>query len=121
MFQPVLDCFKVVHCFTNPVRLATQESANTDRSQNIFDVMPALQRDLGDQHDLFLATVIAEEDAAVVDERSLRFTSLVRLNQKTCARVRDANSTQGQVIGVECRVIFRSLLIFKDARFFASV
>ena len=71
VLQPVLDRFKVVHCFANPVGLAAQESADAHRSQNIFDVMPTLQGNLGDQHDLFLTTVIAEEDAAVVDKRAL--------------------------------------------------
>src|ERR1700690_1122984 len=71
VLQSVLDCLKVADCFADSVRLAAQQGADADRSQNVFHVMPTLQRNFGDQHNLSLTTAIAEEDAPIVDEGSL--------------------------------------------------
>src|SRR5580700_6214701 len=76
--------------------------------------MSALQWDLRDQQDLFLATVIAEEDAAVVDKRALFHFSCPAEPEDLCAGT-GCQLDAGQVIGVEHGTIFGSL-VFEDAR-----
>ncbi len=119
VLQSVLDRFEVANRIANPVRLTPQENSDADRGQDIFNIVCALQRNFGNQHDLFLAMGIAEEDTAVVDKSALLYFPSPAEPENLCPGAGCQFNT-GQVIGVEHSKVFRPL-IFEDARLGVSV
>ena len=76
--------------------------------------MSALQWNLGDQHNLSLATVIAEQDAAIVGKRALLYFPRPAEPKDLRPGAR-CELNAGQIIRVEHSKILR-LLIFENAR-----
>ena len=54
VFQTVFYRLEILHCSANLLSLTAHECPHTDGSHSVFDIMSALQRDLGSQHDFVL-------------------------------------------------------------------
>src|SRR5262245_15856064 len=93
----MLYCLEVADGLPDSIRGTAHQRPHTNRSQHIFDVVQALQRDFGNRHDLAAAAGVAEEDFAISGLGSL-------LNFFRTAEPEDpATSSLGQFR--TCRVI----------------
>src|SRR5436190_23604055 len=66
----MLHGFEFFHCSPNALRWDLRQHPHADRSQYIFEVMHALQRDKAHRHDLLVRTAAAKHDFRVLDPRA---------------------------------------------------
>ena len=94
-FQPVLDRFEVVNGTAESYRERSPSATPAaNRGQNILQIVRAFQRNLRDLHESRAVPKRRGRRCCQSRTHAPRSTSLLRLNQKTCARVFFAMATQ---------------------------
>src|SRR5437899_2070836 len=114
----MLHRFEFFHGSPNALGWDLCQHSHTDGSQQIFEVMPTLQRDKAHRHYVLVLTAAAKHDGRVLDPRSLLdfvFAADPRLASKGLASKGPRGEAEAlRIIGVEYRKIIRHL-IFKNA------